>query len=275
MRTLAFISDIHGNSAALRAALADMAGRGITEIYALGDLVGYGPDPNDVVDLVRGGGIPMILGNYDDGVAFDRGDCGCYYADDEARRIGDASYAFTATVLSEEAKAWLRAQPYQRHLRVDGRSLMLVHGSPRRINEYLQVDRDSRTYERLAAELRGGAAESGGADILVFGHTHLPWHREHGGVLFVNVGSTGRPKDGDPRAMYTMLHLEEGIGGTRRGSAPDSSLAPAADQPAAGAGLEGVHVEVVRVAYDMEETASGVLAAGLPADLAEAFRRGR
>ena len=115
----------------------------------------------------------------------------------------------------------------------------LVHGSPRRINEYLLTDRDPRTFERLAA------AED--ADVLVFGHTHAPWHREYGGVHFVNVGSVGRPKDGDPRAAYTLLRLEPGL----------------------------VEAETVRVAYDAEETARAALAVGLPADLAESFRTGR
>ncbi|HZJ02808.1 MAG TPA: metallophosphoesterase family protein, partial [Thermoleophilia bacterium] len=117
--------------------------------------------------------------------------------------------------------------------------LHLFHGSPRRINEYLMEDRDERTYRRLAAQAD--------ADVLLFGHTHKPWHREYGGVLFVNVGSAGRPKDGDARAMYTVLRLEQ-------------------DRPP--------KVEVRRVAYDSEETARGVLAVGLPLELAQAFRCG-
>lgn len=239
MTELAFFSDIHGNAAALRAVLSDLTSRGIERVFCLGDLVGYGPDPNGVIDLIREAGVTTILGNYDDGVAFDRGDCGCYYADAEARRVGDASYAFTAATVTPEHKAWLRGLP--RELRVEAAAfrLHLFHGSPRRINEYLQEDRDGRTYRRLAAHAE--------ADVLLFGHTHKPWHQEYDGVLFVNVGSAGRPKDGDARAAYTVLRLEEG-------------------RPPA--------VEVKRVAYDVEETVRGVLATGLPVELAEAFRRG-
>ncbi|MHB1345545.1 MAG: metallophosphoesterase family protein [Thermoleophilia bacterium] len=236
---LAFFSDIHGNVAALRAVLADLASRGISDSYCLGDMVGYGPDPNGVIDAIRAAAIPTILGNYDDGIAFDRGECGCFYPDDEARRIGDASYTFTAATVTPEHKAWLRGCP--RELRIDagGLRLRLVHGSTRRINEYLLADRDERTYHRLAAQVD--------ADVLLFGHTHVPWHRVYEDVLFVNVGSAGRPKDGDVRVAYTVLRLEEG-------------------RPPA--------VEVHRVAYDVEETARGVLAAGLPHALADAFRRG-
>ncbi len=239
MTELAFFSDVHGNVSALRAVLSDLTSRGIDRVFCLGDLVGYGPDPNGAIDLIREAGVATILGNYDDGVAFDRGDCGCYYADAAARRIGDASYEFTAATVTLEHKAWLRGLPRELRVEAAGLRLHLFHGSPRRINEYLQEDRDERTFRRLAAQTD--------ADVLLFGHTHKPWHREYGGVLFVNVGSAGRPKDGDVRAAYTVIHLAEG-------------------RPPV--------VEVQRVAYDVEETARGVLAAGLPVELAEAFRRG-
>jgi putative phosphoesterase len=236
---LAFFSDVHGNTAALRAVLADIAIAGVDGVYCLGDLVGYGPDPNGVIDLMRAAGATTIMGNYDEGVGFDRGECGCFFADEAARRIGDASYAFTAATVTDDRKAWLRRLPREARLEVGGVRLRLVHGSPRRLNEYLAEDRDARTFARLAAQVE--------ADVLLFGHTHNPWHRVHGGVLFVNVGSAGRPKDGDPRAAYTILRISDGV-----------SPLP----------------EVRRVGYDVEETARGVLAAGLPAELAEAFRRG-
>jgi putative phosphoesterase len=236
---LAFFSDVHGNDAALRAVLDDIATRDVYRAYCLGDLVGYGPHPNEVIDLLRTAAIPTIMGNYDDGVGFERGDCGCYYADDEARRMGDASYAFTVGAVTDQNKAWLRALPRELRSAVDGTRFHLVHGSPRRINEYLLKDRDERTYERLAS--------SEEADVLAFGHTHVPWHRRHGGVLFVNAGSAGRPKDGDTRAGYTMVRVVSS---------------------------REIEVTVARVPYDVERTAAGVLAAGLPAALAEAFRSG-
>lgn len=237
---LAFFSDVHGNAAALTAVLADLDARAPAQVFCLGDLVGYGPEPNRVIDLVRERGVETILGNYDDGIAFDRGDCGCYYATPAARAIGDASYAFTAAAVTEDRKAWLRDVPRERRLEVAGRRLHLVHGSPRRINEYLLEQRDPRTFVRIAA------AEE--ADILLFGHTHETWHRQFGGVLLVNVGSAGRPKDGDPRGAYTLLEL--------------------------GPGAPPV-VEVVRVPYAVEETARGVVEVGLPEKLAQAFREGR
>ena len=93
--------------------------------------MGYGPEPNEVIDLVRANGIPTIAGNYDDGVAFERQDCGCYCADDEARRIGDASYAFTVRTITADRKIWLQGLPRELRLEVHGEGFHLVHGSPR------------------------------------------------------------------------------------------------------------------------------------------------
>jgi predicted phosphodiesterase len=257
VRSCAVISDIHGNRLALEAVLEDIAGRPeIDATYCLGDLVGYGPDPNGVIDLIREAGIPTLLGNYDDGVGRETGDCGCYYATPEAERLGAASYAFTAAAVTPEGKAFLRRLPGDLRIELGALRAHLVHGSPRKINEYLMSDRDERTFLRIAR------AETDGA--LVFGHTHQQWHRTYGGVLFVAAGSAGRPKDGDPRAMYTVLHA---------GGAPPSE-APGEDAGAGPAGSPPLEVDAIRVAYDVEATARAMVAAGLPTELAESFRRG-
>jgi len=239
MPEIALISDIHGNSIALHAVLDEIRDRGIATTYCLGDLVGYGPDPNGVIDMIRSAGIPTIMGNYDDGVGWERGDCGCFYADAEAKRLGEASYAFTVRGVTADCKAFLRGLPLERRVTLGRSSLHLVHGSPRKINEYLLRNRDEKTFLRLA--------EAEKDDVLVFGHTHDPWSRTYGGVLFVNVGSVGRPKDGDPRAMYALLRTEPG---------------------------GRIEVETVRVAYDVEAVARAIVAVGLPSELAEAIRRG-
>ena len=239
MNSMALFSDIHGNSLALRATLDDIRGQAVDAVYCLGDLVGYGADPNGVIDLLRASDVPSILGNYDEGVAWETGDCGCFYPDDEAKRIGQASYAFTVAEVTTEGKAFLRSLPRELHVELGGHKVHLVHGSPRRINEYLLRDRDERTFLRLA--------EAETDDVLCFGHTHDPWSRSYGGKLFVNVGSVGRPKDGDPRAAFVVLR-----------SAP-------------GAPIE---VEIRRVVYDVEAAAAAVVTAGLPVALADMLRHG-
>jgi putative phosphoesterase len=235
--TIALLSDVHGNLPALRAVLDDLRGRESDAVYCLGDLVGYGPDPNGVIEVIRAEGLPTILGNYDEGVGWETGDCGCYYASPEARVIGEASYLFTVQEVNVENKAFLRGLPREMRVSHGGMDLHLVHGSPRKINEYLLPGRDERTFLRILA------AED--ADVLVFGHTHQPWADCYGGLHFVNVGSVGKPKDGDPRAAYTLLRLPS------------------------------VEAETIRIVYDWQAVAQAVRAAGLPEALAAAFVSGR
>jgi predicted phosphodiesterase len=236
---LAVISDVHGNSLALRAALDDIRSQSVDATYCLGDLVGYGADPNGVIDLIRASGAQSILGNYDEGVGWETGDCGCFYPDEEARRVGEASYAFTVAEVTAERKAYLRSLLRELHVELADKKVHLVHGSPRRINEYLLRDRDERTFLRLA--------ETETDNVLGFGHTHDPWFRWYGGKLFVNVGSVGRPKDGDPRPAYVVLN-----------SSPERPI----------------EIEIRRVVYDVEAAAEAVVAAGLPPALADMLRLG-
>ncbi len=199
---IAIISDIHGNLPALDATLADLATQpGIDRIYCLGDLVGYGPSPNEVVTRVHDLGIPTIMGNYDDGIGFERGDCGCAYKTDEDRRIGEISVARMEQHTTAESKTFLRTLLPEIRLEADGKRVLLVHGSPRKLNEYLFEDRDIRSFQRLAT--------SSDADMIVFAHTHIPYVKDVEGVRFVNAGSVGKPKDGDPRACCAILSIDD------------------------------------------------------------------
>jgi putative phosphoesterase len=199
MYNIAILSDLHGNQAATEAVLEDIDAISPDEIICLGDLVGYGARPNETIDLIRERDIPTIMGNYDDGVGFDRDDCGCAYKDDGERERGQASLVWTRAAVDDDRKAYLRSLAPELRRTVNGVRVRLVHGSPRRMNEYLFEDRDERSLERIAS--------IADADVLVFGHTHKPWMREIDGVLFINTGSVGKPKDGDPRACWVLLTL--------------------------------------------------------------------
>lgn len=235
---IAVLSDIHGNKHALEAVLADIDRVGPDVVFCLGDLVGYGAFPNEVIELIRSRGIPTVMGNYDDGVGFERSDCGCAYVTPEARALGDLSFAWTKKHTSEDNKAFLRG--LFRYIRVESRGwrIALVHGSPRKINEYVYADRPVKNLERIA--------ESAQADILVFGHTHLPYDKKVGGTTLVNVGSAGKPKDGDPRAGYAIIHIEEA----------------------------GAQVEVRRVDYDVDQAARAIRLSDLPDHFADLLESG-
>ena len=230
---VAVITDIHANLPALEAALGRIAQLGIEQTYCGGDLVGYGPHPNQVCALIAERGIPTIYGNYDYAIARDLEDCGCAYISAQDRALGDRSVAWTLAHTDPAAKEFMRELPFDLRFAVGETSVHLVHGSPRKVNEYLFEDKPASLYERLAA------AESDA--VLVFGHTHKPWVREHGGVLFVNCGSVGKPKDADPRGAFAVL---------------DGS----------GARLE---VTIERVQYDVEAVAAEVRASGLPGEYAD------
>jgi putative phosphoesterase len=242
MLRIALFSDVHGNLPALDAVLVDIGAAGVDGVYCLGDLVGYGPDPAGVIRRIRGLGIPTIRGNYDDGVGNRRRSCGCYYASDQAEADGKDSYAFTDATLDDADHEWLAALPDELRFEAEGLRVLLAHGSPRKINEYLLPDRTEKQLARLAVEAD--------ADVVCVGHVHMPYHRvltaEDGRrVDYVSDGSVGKPKDGDPRACWAEVTL----GGEQR-----------------------VAAVFHRVAYDVDAVASAMLAAGLPPRLAEALR---
>jgi predicted phosphodiesterase len=233
--------DIHGNIAALEAVFEDMDDRELGENRScLGDLVGYGTSPNEVVEFVRSREIPTIAGNYDEGVGENGDDCGCAYETEIEQRRGDRSIAWTNEAITEENRAYLRDLDGRIGLELGDLRVVLVHGSPRRVNEYLYEDRPDSSFERLLDTVDG--------DVLVCGHTHLPYHTVlPSGRHVVNAGSVGKPKDGDPRACYVVL------------SAADGDLT----------------VEFNRVEYDVERAATAIENTdGMPSAFADMLREG-
>lgn len=237
METIAIFGDIHGNLSALDAVLADMDQRGLQTRYCLGDLVGYGTFPNEVVDRIRQLGIPTIMGNYDQGVGLSSDDCGCAYRTDEARALGEQSIQWTNEHTTDNNKAFLRALLDRIALKLGGFDVLLVHGSPRKINEYLYEDQGDARFKRIFDQVQ--------VDVLVCGHTHLPYHKIlPDGQHMINAGSVGKPKDGDPRAGYITLT----------------------------ATADTLKVEFIRVSYDVEATARAIEASTMPNVFADMLR---
>ncbi|KPL91475.1 metallophosphoesterase family protein [Herpetosiphon geysericola] len=240
MDTLTIFGDIHANLPALEAVLADMDARALPNRACLGDLVGYGTWPNEVVALIQAAQIPTIMGNYDQGVGQDSDDCGCAYKDPISEALGKRSIAWSNTHTTAEHKAFLRTLSDRLVYTLGDLRVVLVHGSPRKINEYLFEDRPASSLERLLDQVT--------ADVLVCGHTHLPYHRVlPSGRHVINAGSVGKPKDGDPRAGYVVLR------------AIDRDL----------------HVEFIRVSYDIERVVQAIEATTMPHEYAQMLRAGR
>jgi putative phosphoesterase len=235
----AVISDVHGNLYALEAVLKDIAGKGINLVYCTGDLVGYGPRPNEVIELVRRHKIHTVMGNYDDAIGNMRLICGCDYKDEKSLRLGEISVAWTKETTTEKNKQWLRELPAEIKLSASGLEILFVHGSPRALNEYLYEDTGEKYLNELLAE--------NNVNVLVCGHTHLPYVKSISKGYVVNAGSAGRPKQGDPDVTYAVIET----------------------------GWEkGLKAEIVKVPYSYEKTAGEIENAGLPAEFAEVIRTG-
>jgi putative phosphoesterase len=249
---IAIFSDVHANLPAMEAVWADIRFKAPDVVYCLGDLVGYATFPNEVTAFIRDHHIPTIAGNYDVGVGATSDDCGCAYKTEADQQRGVESIAYTNHVVTEETRSYLARLP--KHLRVEhpAGTVLMVHGSPRRINEYLFEDRPDSSLLRLMEPER--------ADVMLFGHTHKPYHRvikrdgEEAERYYhaINTGSVGKPKDGDPRACYVLLTVKG---------------ASIATDPTA------VQVEFVRVPYDVEQTARLVEASVLPDEFADMLQK--
>jgi putative phosphoesterase len=231
--SIAVITDIHGNLPALEAALARIGELGIEQVYCGGDLVGYGPWPNEVCDLIQERAIPTIYGNYDYAIGRDEEDCMCAYRTQQERELGQRSVNWTLEHTGQASKDFMRGLPFDLRFELSSQRVLLVHGSPRKVNEYLFEDRPAKTFTRIAA----GAD----CDVMVFGHTHRPWIHTYGETLFVNCGSVGKPKDGDRRGGFAILEATEGT----------------------------VTARVERFEYDADFASAQVAEAGLPTEYAE------
>ncbi len=232
---IAVISDIHGNLSALNAVLDDIEKKGVDSVCCAGDLVGYGPFPNEVIDLLREKHIASVMGNYDYAVGNSRIVCRCRYKDEEAAQIGAASLQWTTENVTGSNREYLRMLPFEIAVGTDNCGVRLIHGSPRRFYEYLDKDLDDRELNKLLFECV--------ADVLVCGHTHIPYARWLAEKLVVNAGSVGKPRGGDPRASYCIIKIN--------------------GKPEA---------EICYVEYDIESTARAIIEKGLPAKLADNLR---
>lgn len=235
---IAVISDIHSNLEALKKVLEDIREQKIDRVYCTGDLVGYGPFPNEVIDLIRQLQIPTVMGNYDDGVGNMRFICGCDYKNEEEQALGERSIAWTKEHTTEANKDLLRNLPSEIRLTIGTTRVLLVHGSPTRLNEYIYED---TPFDELVELI-----EKSDTDVLVCGHTHRPFYKKIKDRYLINAGSVGKPKHGDPMATYIIVRFGKEI-----------------------------EVEIRKVNYDIEAAARAIEESDLPNEFAGLIRSGR
>jgi putative phosphoesterase len=229
---IAVISDIHSNVEALNAVLRDIGE--VEFIYCVGDLVGYGPDPNKVIEILETLGIKSVMGNHD-------------YATITNAPVGFNEIAAEAIhwsheVILKENMKQLTSLPDHLSLKYNNLSIYLVHGSPRDpLNEYIVPNTPEELLLQFLSQTK--------ADILIMGHTHLPFFinfQEQNRGIVLNPGSVGQPRDRDPRASYCIIEYND----------------------------DKIDVEIKRVDYEIEKVSEKIRKAGLPEFLAERLFHG-
>jgi putative phosphoesterase len=235
---IAVFGDIHGNIEALKAAYDASMALTPDKIYHLGDLGGYAPFVNEVVDFLVKHGIEGVQGNYDEAVANNAEHCGCKAEEPLQEEMAHRSFAWTKEHVSPESKAYMKGLPLEIKFTAEGKKVWLFHATPKKNNLYWFEDRPAKFFREMA--------EKGDADILIYGHIHRPYRKNINGKVFINAGSVGKPKDGDPRACAATVDITEAE----------------------------VKAEFIRVPYDVEKVAAAISASGLPPYFADRLRRG-
>ncbi len=240
-RTVAIFGGVYNNHLALEATIADAKARGASELYCLGDLGGFGPHPDRVFPILSQHGVIVMQGNYDHSIGHDLADCGCGYTDPRDNHFARLSYDYTQAKTSPRYHAYLRALPTELRRVWAGKRVVMAHGSPRKVNEFLWESTSPDAFlERLLADC--------GADVLFVTHTGIPWQRDlPSGKLVVNVGAIGRPaNDGSTAVWCAIVRI----------------------------GPDRLHSELTRVAYDHTRLAAEMREEGICEEFVESIETG-
>ncbi len=235
---IAVFGDIHGNIEALKASYDAAMALKPDKMYHLGDLGGYAPFVNEVVDFLVEHGIEGVQGNYDEAVANDREHCGCKAEEPLQEEMAHRSFAWTKQHVSPESKAYMKNLPAEIKFTAESKKVWLFHATPKKNNLYWYEDRPEKFFHEMA--------QKGDADIMIYGHIHKPYWKDINGKVFINAGSVGKPKDGDTRACAAIIDIT----------------------------LDEVKTEFLRVHYDVEKVASAISTSGLPVYFADKLRHG-
>jgi putative phosphoesterase len=233
----AVISDVHSNLYALSSVLADISKKDVDFILCTGDTVGYSPFPNEVIELLKRNKVISIQGNYDKAIGNKELICGCDYQEQHLIELAELSVAYTNNTISDNNREYLKNLPQELRIKGEKLSILLVHGSPRRINEPLGEDSPE------LAEILENLPE----DVLIIGHTHTPYYRKVNNKHIINSGTVGKPANGNPDSTYALVDIVKST----------------------------VDVAIVKVGYDVMGAAQAIEETdGLPNEFAAMLRKG-
>lgn len=240
-RRVAFLGGIYSNYLALTGALRLASEQGAEAVVALGDFGAFGPHPDRTAEILREQRVRAIQGNYEESLTLDADDCHCGYTDPRDNHFARISYDYTRSNTSPGHKEWMGTLPAHMRLSIGGRRVLLCHGSPRRINEFLWR---STTPDPFIRKL----LRDHDTDLIVCSHTGIHWKRFiEPGRGVVNAGALGRPaNDGRTNVWLTMIT----------------------------GGDAGLDAEFIPVTYDHERLAREMAAEGLPPEFVETTMTG-
>lgn len=227
------MGDIHGNLEALKTAYQTAIDEGVNKIYHLGDLGGYAPFVNEVVDFLIEHNIEGVQGNYDEAIAYDRVHCGCKYENDFQAKMAQLSFEWTKRAVKEKSKDYMKNLPFSIDLNVNSRKIKIFHATPVKNNIYWYEDRNEKFFLLMAQKAK--------ADVMIYGHTHLPYFKKIGSFYFINAGSVGKPKDGDSRTCICIIDIN----------------------------YHDIKVKFIRKNYDIKKVVDAIIESGLPDYFAE------
>jgi putative phosphoesterase len=235
---LAILGDIHGNLPALQVAYDITKELKPETIYHLGDLGGYAPFVNEVVDFLIEHKIEGVQGNYDESVVFDKENCGCKYEDHFQAEMAHLSFEWTKKHVTEKSKNYMKNLPFQISFEVEGRRVKIFHATPTKNNLYWYEERPDNFFFLMT--------EKAQADLMIYGHTHIPYFKKLNGKYFINAGSVGKPKDKDPRTCLCLIDISR----------------------------SNVQVTFIRRQYDIKSVIRAIIKSGLPYYFAEKLIKG-
>lgn len=233
---IGILGDIHGNLEALKVAHSALVEKNIGKIYHLGDLGGYAPFVNEVIDFLIEHDIEGVMGNYDDALVNNKEHCGCKYEDPLQAEMATLSFNWTKRHISQKSLDYMKRLPFEILIKADEKKVKLFHATPIKNNLYWYDDREEDFFLHMARKAN--------ADIMIYGHTHIPYRKNINNKIFINAGSVGKPKDGDIRTCACIVDITN----------------------------ERVLTEFLRIPYDIEKTISGIIESGLPPYFAERLR---
>lgn len=234
---VALIGDIHANLPALEAVLNDAHRRGVEAVWNIGDIVGYGAFPDEVIKCLQQEEVLSIIGNYDIKVLKVKKKKKKW----KVSKLPEVWFAFNWAYdnLSKLSRKYLQSLPREVRMEIADKKILLTHGSPASNKDYIGSDTSAEQLYKLA--------DMAEADIVISGHSHRAFKSKVGDVWFINTGSVGRPDDGDPRACYAIMQLRP----------------------------QFFQLRHYRVEYDVEKAASAIRKQKLPEAFAQMVLQGR